>query len=108
MEDVNALFFQRWYHSREEDSTGAVVYRPSDFPLPPSRFREALEFTAEGTATYFGIGGDDRHVPISGQWTKINHDAVQARFVDSSAPAGECRIEESAGSHPRLNYHLVS
>ena|SRR6266542_3935968 len=100
--EVNSLFFQRWLHSREEDSAGAVAFRPSDFPLPPSRFREAIEFRSDGTVTYFGIGADDRHAPILGQWVGIDRDRVKTEFANNSAPSGECVIEESAGSHPRL------
>jgi len=40
--------FRRWTHSREEDRADILVYRPKDYPFPPARGREGLEFRKNG------------------------------------------------------------
>jgi hypothetical protein len=106
MGDVDSLFFQRWYCSREENTAGAIVYRPSSFPFPPTRFREAVEFSPEGSVTYFGLGADDRRVPISGHWERIDRTVVRTEFEAARAPSAEWRLTEAAGSYPRLDVVL--
>jgi len=103
MGNVHPLFFQRWYHSREENAAGAIVYRPSSFPFPPTRFREAIEFGPGGSVTYFGLGSDDRRVPISGRWERIGQAVVRTEFADARAPSSEWRLTEAAGPYPRLD-----
>ena len=53
------LLCRHWIHSREEDTATEAVYRPSDFPLPPSRGRSGLEFRHDGTFKRIGIGATD-------------------------------------------------
>jgi hypothetical protein len=103
MPEVNPIFFQRWRHSREEDASGLVVYRPDDFPFPPTRFREAVEFGSDGSVTFFGLGADDRRVPIPGHWAKIDDLVVSTEFADPRAPSAEWRLTEEAGFFPRLD-----
>lgn len=106
MGDVHSLFFQRWYCSREENTAGAIVYRPGNFPFPPTRFREAVEFSLGGSAAYFGLGSDDRRVPITGRWERIDRTVVRTEFADARAPSSEWRLTEAAGSYPRLDIVL--
>lgn len=102
MEGVHPLFFHRWSSSREENTAGVIVYRPGNFPFPPARFREAIEFHPDGSVTYFGLGGDDRSVKISGHWDRINETVVRTEFADSLAPSSEWKLTEGADSFPKL------
>jgi hypothetical protein len=103
MGKVNPLFFQRWRHSREEDAAGSIVYRPDDFPFPPTRFREAVEFRPDGSVAFFGLGADDRRIPITGHWERIDDALVRTEFADPRAPSAEWKLIEMAGSFPRLD-----
>ena len=102
MAEVNPLFFRRWRRSREEDAAGLIVYRLEDFSFPPSRFREAVEFSPGGSVTYFGLGADDRRVPITGHWERIDQAIVRTNFGDTRAPSVQWRLTDAAGSSPRL------
>ncbi len=62
------LLCKRWVHSRQEDSATETVYRPADFPLPPSRGRTGFEFNADGTFKRIGIGPTDISQVKKGTW----------------------------------------
>ena len=66
------LLCQQWVHSREEDSATEAVYRPANFPLPPSRGRSGFEFNSDGTFKRIGIGPTDISQVKEGTW-QINH-----------------------------------
>ncbi len=71
------LLFQHWVHSREEDTATETVYRPSGFPLPPSRGRSGLEFSHDGTFKRIGIGATDISRVEQGAWKIESADANQ-------------------------------
>ena len=75
------LLHGRWVHAREEDTATEQIYRPADFPLPPSRGRSGLQFNADGTFKRIGIGATDLSSVKQGAWQ-----------VDP-AKAGEVRVE---------------
>ena len=62
------LLCRRWVHSRAEDSATESVYRPPDFPLPPSRGRSGFEFKPDGTFKRFGPGATDISHVEAGSW----------------------------------------
>ena len=74
--------FKTWRHSREEDADGVTVYRPSDYPFPPSRGRDGLEVRSDGTYVSIDPGPDDRGRGTAGSWS-IEGDSV--RVVTSPA-----------------------
>ena len=64
------LFATRWVHLFEEDTPAGEVYVPEDGPVPLSRRpRERLQLDADGSATVFGPGPDDRPAPQPARWT---------------------------------------
>ena len=62
------LLCRRWVRSRGEDSATELVYRPADFPLPPSRGRSGFEFKEDGTFKRIGIGATDISRVEAGTW----------------------------------------
>jgi hypothetical protein len=59
---------RRWTHSHEEDTADQMVFRPEDFPLPPSRGRHGFELRTDGTAAFFGPGSADAPRQQEGHW----------------------------------------
>ena len=50
---------QRWLHSHEEDTNQEIIYRPFDYPFPPSRGRSGFELKPDGSAVNIGIAARD-------------------------------------------------
>ncbi len=69
MPAVPPALFRAWVHAHEEDTAEGQVYRPADFPLPPSRGRRGFEFGEDGRAVYRGIGATDVPTAITGRWS---------------------------------------
>ncbi len=85
MSEISPELFRRWYRSFEEDTGDQVVYRPADFPFPPSRApRSSLEFRPGGAFVEYAAGPADRAVPSRGSWERAEGDSVRVRSgVDS-------------------------
>ena len=49
-----------WLHCHEEDTASAMVFRRREYPLPPARWRDAIELRADGTCVWHGSSPDDR------------------------------------------------
>jgi hypothetical protein len=63
------LFGTRWVHVSEEDTAEGAVYRPEEGDIPLSRRpREQLALDADGQATLFTSGPDDRLVATPATW----------------------------------------
>ena len=62
------LLCRRWIHSHEEDSATETVYRPAEFPFPPSRGRKAVELREDGTYSQGRPGPVDRKLESGGTW----------------------------------------
>ena len=61
MGEISPDLFRRWYRSFEEDTDDQAVYRPGDFPVPPSRApRPSLEFRPGGGYVEYTAGPADR------------------------------------------------
>jgi hypothetical protein len=80
-----------WLHSHEEDTASALVFRPRDYPLPPARWRDAIELRADGTCIWHGSSPDDRGQAIPGSWQELENGQAT---ISSTAAEG--------GSRPRL------
>lgn len=63
-----SLLEGRWLHAHEEDTPGRTVFRPSTYPLPPSRGRRGYVLHADGHLERIGIARDDRGSVLVGSW----------------------------------------
>lgn len=77
--------FRRWTHSREEDVGDTLVYRPSDYPFPPARGREGIEFRENGEFIRYQIGSTDRSLATPGRWSVQETNVVKVQFPNQSA-----------------------
>jgi len=77
--------FRRWTHSREEDQGDILVYRPNDYPFPPARGREGLEFRENGEFIRYQIGPTDSSLAVPGQWIVKDTNIVEVQFPNQSA-----------------------
>ncbi len=85
MTDPAPELFQRWYHSFEEDTDEEEVWRPEDFPLPPSRRpRPSMEFQPDGTLVEYRPGPADQAVPTQGRWEPGDGDRIAVQVDDTS------------------------
>ena len=71
-----------WLHAHEEDRGVERVYRPEDYPFPPSRGRTGYEFRADGTLLARRPGPVDRTVTQTGRWT-LAEDGTLELHLDS-------------------------
>jgi len=63
------LFATGWVHAFEEDTAEGAVFRPEGASIPLSRRpRERLALHADGTASVFVQGPDDRYVEQKATW----------------------------------------
>ena len=65
--DENQLA-QAWVHSHEEDTPTTIVYRPANFPFPPSRGRSGFHLHPGGSLTARKPGPTDRQETATGKW----------------------------------------
>jgi hypothetical protein len=80
-----------WLHCHEEDTASVMVFRPRDYPLPPARWRDAIELQADGTCIWHGSSPDDRGQALPGRWRDLGNGRAE---ISSRAAEG--------GSSPRL------
>jgi hypothetical protein len=50
-----------------------MVFRPRDYPLPPARWRDAIELRADGTCIWHGSSPDDRGQALPGRWQDLGN-----------------------------------
>jgi hypothetical protein len=93
------LLSQHWVRSREEDTPTEEVYRPSGYPLPPSRGRTGLEFSDDGTFKRIGIGATDVSRVTQGTWQIASEDKKQVS-VKVEGESNLIKIQDL--SHDRL------
>lgn len=86
--------FRRWTHSREEDQGDILVYRPSDYPFPPARGREGLEFRENGEFIRYQIGATDRSSAVPGRWSVQNGNVVEVQLPNQSTSSYTLTILE--------------
>src|SRR5262245_16748059 len=87
------LLCRHWVRSREEDTDTELVYRPADFPLPPSRGRAGMKFNSDGTFKRIGIGPTDISSVKSGAW-KIGPGSGNEVRVEVEGEPQLLKIEE--------------
>ena len=58
----------RWVHSHEEDTDTEQMFRPAEYPFPPSRGREAWDLRGDGTLTIRRPGPADAPQEAEGTW----------------------------------------
>jgi hypothetical protein len=59
----------RWVHSHEEDTSGAMVFRPAAHSLPASRGRTSLELRPDGVYLESSPGPVDVPEESGGRWS---------------------------------------
>ncbi|WP_249997626.1 hypothetical protein [Actinoplanes sp. M2I2] len=80
MAEISPDLFRRWYRSFEEDTDDQAVYRPADFPFPPSRApRPGFELRPGGAYVEYAAGPVDGAVASPGRWEPGEGDAVRVR-----------------------------
>jgi hypothetical protein len=96
------LFATRWVHVFEDDTPAGAVYRPDSGDIPLSRRpRAQLELSADGRATLFVPGPDDRLVARPATWREQGAGDVpepggaEVRIVDRSPDRLVVRIRET-------------
>jgi hypothetical protein len=72
--------FRHWVHSREEDEADVQVFRPPDFPFPPSFGRDGFVMRPDGEFIQQDVGPADGIVEVPGRWTLEGRDRVAVRF----------------------------
>ena len=63
-----AVLHRSWVRSVEEDTPTEIVYRPSTYPFPPSRGREGMALSPDGTLTHSSPGTTDLARHRRGKW----------------------------------------
>jgi hypothetical protein len=80
MSELPSAIYRRWTHSREEDTNGLTVFRPSNFNFPPSRGREGMEFRPNGEFVHYNIGATDRSEAVPGRWHLGADGSIEIEF----------------------------
>ena len=68
-ETLASCLLGSWVHAYEEDVAGIDVFRPADFPLPPSRGRIGFALHPDGSLTYRAIAPADGVLELAGSWS---------------------------------------
>lgn len=100
-EKVNPVgLVQRWLHSHEEDTATEMVFRPSNFPFPPSRGRTGFELHPDHTLVEIGIAPTDQPSETSGSWELHEEDEPILLLSPSTESSRTLRL--AAASPERL------
>jgi hypothetical protein len=76
---------QHWIHSHEEDTPTEMVFRPADFPFPPSRGRHGFELKPDGSYAETAIGPADKPQKAEGSWD-LQGDRIVIHKAGTRAP----------------------
>jgi len=74
---AQALTDRVWMRSHEEEQGPVRLYRPQNYPFPPARGREGLEFRSDGTFDYLTPGRGDKPVSNTGRWRSAPNDPIR-------------------------------
>ena len=95
MSDLSPDIFQRWGHSREEDTGDVTVYRPASFDFPPARGRRGIELQADGELVYWEIGRGDDEQPVRGRWEPAGPGQLRLTYEGGARPPQLLEIAEA-------------
>jgi hypothetical protein len=84
---------KHWVHSREEDSSSEMVFRPSTYNFPRSRGRQGFQLNGDGTAQTSGPGPGD---------------AIQMQPASWNLDDGGDLDVATSSNQGALKYHVVS
>ena len=91
--------FKHWQHSFEEDRGDIQVFRPTEYPFPPARGRDGIEFRPDGTSIRYAIGRGDAPAPQPGRWQMTGQNKLQLQSQGGSGAAGNnleiVRVDDS-------------
>ena len=76
MPDGDSVFGTTWVHLYEEDTGEGAVYGPENEARLSRRPRERLTLNADGSASVYVPGPDDRPVEQAATWSKDGEDFV--------------------------------
>lgn len=80
-EQLPRAIFRHWIHSREEDQSGVLVYRPEGFPFPIAHGRDGFEMTPSGRFILEEVGPADGIITTTGRWTFLGQRRVAVSFI---------------------------
>lgn len=83
---LSLCLMREWRHSHEENTDEIVVYRPADYPFPPSRGRIGYEFLAAGYLVYHGIAPADGETVSPGRWELLSDRRVRIEINEPESP----------------------
>jgi hypothetical protein len=90
---------KHWIHSHEEDTPTEMVFRPADFPFPPSRGRHGFELKPDGSYVETAIGPTDKPQKAEGRWS-LQGDRIEIHNAGARAPTRT--LEVTAATPNRL------
>jgi hypothetical protein len=91
---------KRWVHSYEEDDGDEMVFRPSDFDLPPARGRRQIELRRDGSYLEAFPGPTDVPEQAGGSWL-LKGDKL-ALHPGGDRPEEEWRVVAAEADRLRL------
>jgi hypothetical protein len=91
---------KRWVHSYEEDGDDEMVFRPSNFDLPPARGRRSIELRPDGSYVESSPGPVDVPEEAGGQWS-LKGDELDLR-PDGRQPEESWRVVVAEEDRLRL------
>jgi len=71
---------REWVRAYEEDVDDVHVYRPSRYPLPPSRGRPRVTLRSGGELVASDVGPTDGLVTYIGRWQLLEPDVLELDF----------------------------
>jgi hypothetical protein len=92
LDELPECIFKYWIHSREEDTGGALVYRPANYNFPPSRGREGFEIKKSGEFIQHAIGRDDRSKKVIGHFKVVESNRLYISFDEVQLKAFTLQI----------------
>ena len=91
-----AALQQAWLHSHEEDTAGAMVFRPSSYKFGPSRGRAGFELKPGGELVESLIAPADGSMRKTGKWKLSGDGRLSFYRDDPSTPAKVLEIQSAA------------
>ena len=88
---------KHWIHSHEEDTPTEMVFRPADFPFPPSRGRHGFELKPDGSYVEAAIGPTDKPLKAEGTWD-LEGNRIAIYKAGERAPARTLEVTSATPS----------